>query len=152
MPLGRSLRILLAGLLAIAGAPAAVATTQGHSGALSVVVENLRNDQGVVRLALWNGPDGFTEREAALMILRRPAANGQVSFAFPDLPPGRYALAGYHDENGNDRFDQTWIGWPDEGLGFSNGAWIGVLGAPSFKAAAIDVAEGTQTIIIALRY
>lgn len=152
MPMGRSLRILLAGLLAAAGAPAAVATTQGPSGALSVLVENLRNDHGVVRLALWNGPDGFTEREAALMILRRPAENGRVRFSFPDLPPGRYALAGYHDENDNDRFDQTWIGWPDEGLGFSNGAWIGLLGAPSFQAAAVEVAAGAQTIVIALRY
>ena len=152
MSMGRSLRILLAGLLAAAGAPAAVAITPGPSGALSVVVENLRNDRGVVRLALWNGPEGFTEREAALMILHRPSANSQVRFTIPDLPPGRYALAGYHDENGNDRFDQTWIGWPDEGLGFSNGAWIGVLGAPSFQAAAINVAAGNQTITIALRY
>ena len=75
-----------------------------------------------------------------------------MRFSFPDLPPGRYALAGYHDENDNDRFDQTWIGWPDEGLGFSNGAWIGLLGAPSFQAAAVDVTAGAQTIIIALRY
>ncbi len=152
MPLGRCFRVILAGLLAVAAAPAAVATTSGPSGALDVVVENLRNDHGVVRLALWNGPEGFTEREAAIIILHRPSANTQVRFSIPDLPPGRYALAGYHDENGNDRFDQTWIGWPDEGLGFSNGAWIGILGAPSFKAAAIDVAAGTQTIVIALRY
>lgn len=152
MPFARSLRVLLASLLAAASAPAAVATTAGPSGALDVVVDNLRNDRGVVRLALWNGPEGFTERDAALMILRSPAANGRATFSFPDLPPGRYALAGYHDENDNDRFDQTWIGWPDEGLGFSNGAWIGLLGAPTFQAAAIDVAAGTQTIVIALRY
>ena len=152
MAKGRSLRILLAGLLAAAFAPAAVATTPGPSGELAVVVENLRSDRGIVQLALWNGPEGFTVREAALTILRRPAANGSVRFAFPDLPPGRYALAGFHDENGNDRLDQTWIGWPDEGLGFSNGAWIGLLGAPSFQAAAVEVAAGTQTIVIALRY
>ena len=152
MPFARSLRVLLASLLAAAGAPAAVATTGGPSGALDVVVENLRSDRGVVQLALWKGPEGFTEREAALMIVRRPASNGRVSFSFPDLPPGRYALAGYHDENDNDRFDQTWIGWPDEGLGFSNGAWIGLLGAPSFDAAAVEVDAGAQTIVITLRY
>jgi uncharacterized protein (DUF2141 family) len=152
MPLGRTFRVLLASLFAAAGAPAAGATTPGPSGALTVVVENLRSERGVVQLALWNGAEGFTKREAALAILRKPAENGKVRFVFLGLPPGRYAFASFHDENANDTLDQTWIGWPKEGLGFSNAAWISVLGAPSFKAAAIEVAAGAQTIVIALRY
>lgn len=150
--MGRSLRIILAGVLAAVGPPAALATTHGPAGALTVVVENLRSDRGDVQLALWNAAKGFTQREAALAILRRPAVGGKVRFVFSGLRPGRYALAGFHDENANDRLDQSWIGWPEEGLGFSNGAWISVLGAPSFKAAAIEVAAGAQTIVIALRY
>ena len=70
---------------------------------------------------------------------------------FKDLKPGRYALAVYHDENGNGEFDRTWIGLPAEGLGFSNGAWIG-LGPPSFEEAAVTLKGQEQTIVIALRY
>jgi len=127
-----------------AGAPAAAT-------GLTVVVEKLRSDAGTVHLALWSGAAGFTEAEAALILREQPAALGRVRFDLGELKPGHYAIATYHDENGNGEFDQTWIGWPDEGLGFSNGAWIS-LGAPSFEEAAFEVSSKTQTVAVALRY
>ncbi len=68
------------------------------------------------------------------------ARPGEARFTFRGLPPGRYAVVGYHDENGNGAFDQTWIGLPEEGLGFSNGAWIG-FSAPSFAEAAVEITQ-----------
>ncbi len=79
------------------------------------------------------------------------ARPGEVRFTIPGLAPGRYAVASYHDENGNGKFDQTWIGLPDEGLGFSNGAWIG-FGAPAFDEAAVEISEKNRVIAVTLRY
>ncbi|MEJ2435814.1 MAG: DUF2141 domain-containing protein [Pseudolabrys sp.] len=35
---------------------------------------------------------------------------------FQNVEPGAYALAAFHDENGNRKLDRDWIGLPDEGL------------------------------------
>ena len=118
---------------------------------LTVVVENLRSDSGEVRIALWSGAEGFTEPEDAVAETGQSAKAGQVTFTFSGLPPGRYAIASFHDENGNGSFDRTFLGLPKEGLGFSNGAWIG-LGPPTFDEAAVDVAEPDQVIVVKLRY
>jgi uncharacterized protein (DUF2141 family) len=123
---------------------------------LTVVIDNLRSAKGAVFVALWNDAEGFTDSKAALINTNMPARMGQVSFDLGDLPAGAYAIASFHDENGNGEFDTTWLGLPDEGLGFSNGAWIG-LGAPSFKEAAFDLAtepDGPKAHIvrIGIRY
>lgn len=117
---------------------------------LTVVIDNLRSAKGAVFVALWNDAEGFTDSKAALINTNMPARMGQVSFDLGDLPAGAYAIASFHDENGNGEFDTTWLGLPDEGLGFSNGAWIR-LGAPSFKEAAFDLAaerDGSKAHIV----
>ena len=118
---------------------------------VTVVVENLRSDSGEVRLALWSRAEGFTQPEDAVVETGQAAKAGQVIFTFNGLPPGRYAIATFHDENGNGDFDRSFLGLPKEGLGFSNDARIG-LGPPSFDDAAVDVAEENQVIVIKLRY
>ena len=118
---------------------------------VTVVVENLRSDRGEVKIALWSRAEGFTEPEDAVVETGQAAEAGQVAFTFSGLPPGRYAIASFHDENGNGSFDRTFLGLPKEGLGFSNDAWIG-LGPPSFDEAAVDVVEPDQVIVVKLRY
>jgi len=118
---------------------------------ITVIVENLRSDKGDVRVALWSGPEGFTKSEAAVAETGKKAQIGRVSFRFAGLPPGRYAIASFHDENGNGDFDRTFLGLPKEGLGFSNGAWIH-LGPPKFDEAAIEVKAAHQVIVVKLRY
>jgi uncharacterized protein (DUF2141 family) len=118
---------------------------------LTIVVGNLRSGEGQIRVALWNDPATFATEDTALAEADQNARPGEVRFTFPNLPPGRYAVASYHDENGNGAFDQTLIGLPDEGLGFSNGAWIG-LGAPSFEEAAVEITRTQRIIAVNLRY
>ena len=142
---------IFAGFLAANAGQPVVAVNQPKLGDLTVVVKNLRSDQGRVRLALWHDAKGFTDPGAAISMLKTAPKDRVARVTFPDLEPGHYALATFHDENDNGELDRTWIGWPSEGLGFSNGAWIG-LGPPSFEAAAVKVAPGRQAIVIPLRY
>lgn len=145
----RYLRFLAIGIAMILGANAA--SEPAAAANLTVVIENLRSGAGIVHLALWDRAEGFTDADAALTLREQPAAPGHVRFDLGYLKPGFYAIATYHDENGNGEFDQTWIGWPDEGLGFSKGAWIG-LGPPSFEEAAFEIRSNPQVIAVALRY
>ena len=57
------------------------------------------------------------------------------------LPPGTYALALIHDENGNGKVDTNWIGMPKEGVGASNNA-TGTLGPPSWRDAKFELQAG----------
>ena len=133
----------------LAGPAAALAAMDGLE--VTIVIDNLRSARGQVRIALWAGPEGFTDADAAIVETGQPARSGAVRFTIPGLAPGRYAVASYHDENGNGKFDQTWIGLPDEGLGFSNGAWIG-FGAPGFDEAAVEISTKNRVIVVTLRY
>ena len=115
------------------------------------MIANLRSGDGQIRIALWDDPETFATDDTALADANQAARPGEVRFTFQGLPPGRYAVVGYHDENGNGGFDQTWIGLPDEGLGFSNGAWIG-FGPPAFDEAAVEISADAQVIVVTLRY
>jgi len=145
----RYLRFLAIGIAMILAGNAA--SEPAAAAGLTVTIEKLRSGAGTVHLALWDRAEGFTDADAAVTLRELPAAPGQIHFDLGDLKPGLYAIATYHDENGNGEFDRTWIGWPDEGLGFSNGAWIS-LGAPSFEEAAFEVLSNPQDIAVALRY
>ncbi len=146
----RLLSLTLTGLLV--GAALACGTVRAEeTGTLTVIVQGIKSAQGHIRLAMWDNPDRFTEGDYKIDSGDLKAQVGQVEFTFEGLKPGRYAMATYHDEDDDHDFDQTWIGLPDEGLGFSNGAWIG-FGPPSFKEAAVVVVPGSNTTTITLRY
>lgn len=109
---------------------------------LEVVVAGLRSDDGDVHIALYDKPEKFPESEGMLEEVEVPIAGRQARTVFRNLADGRYAVAVYHDENGNDDFDQGFLGVPLEDYGFSNEA-IAFFGPPSFEAAAFTVGGAT---------
>ena len=50
------------------------------------------------------------------------AEQNTMQVVFPDIKPGRYALAAYADLNGNRTLDLNFIGMPIEPYGFSRDA------------------------------
>ena len=113
---------------------------------LAVEVRGLRSDAGEVRVGLFDRPETFaTDQGKIAEIVLRPS-EGVAQGAFANLPPGTYAIAAYHDENGNRSFDKGLFGWPLEGYGFSNDAPV-FLGAPPFARAAFPVGtEGARVV------
>lgn len=80
---------------------------------------------------------------------RVPARVGTVELRFPNVPPGRYAVAVYHDVNGNGRLDRSAIGFPSEPYGFSND--VGRTSFPSFTGALIAVGDPATTVSVPVR-
>jgi len=78
------------------------------------------------------------------------AADKPGDLHFADLPSGNYAIALFHDENGNGRID-TRFGIPTEGVGFSNNPrmWFG---PPSFSAAHFAVTNQPIGETVRLKY
>ncbi|NJN30861.1 MAG: DUF2141 domain-containing protein [Synechococcales cyanobacterium RM1_1_8] len=70
---------------------------------------------------------------------------------FDNLEPGTYAVAAFHDANGDGLLNRGLMGIPREGFGFSNNPKI-LVGAPSFKKAAIALTQTQLAIQIQLKY
>jgi uncharacterized protein (DUF2141 family) len=133
------------------------------AGDLKVTVTGIRSASGSVMIGLYDSAEGFGvaikhATEAGLLTDRGRlvgaalrAAPGAQSIIFTQLPPGRYAVIAFHDENDNGRLDESTWGVPTEGYGFSNDAQ-GFLAAPSFKAAGLTLDAGNRAITISLIY
>lgn len=70
---------------------------------------------------------------------------------WPDLPPGDYAVAAIHDENGNAKLDRNLFGIPKEGFGFANNSHV-TFSAPAFYKAVVHVGCPSTDITIHLLY
>ncbi len=145
--------VLLASTLAMpiaARAQECVGTAAGAR--LRLEVTHVRGAEGKMVMTVY--PDDarrFLAPKGKLARVRLPAQAPVTKGCFELPGPGRYAVAVYHDSNGNDRFDRTLVGMPAEGFGFSNDAPT-VTGLPAFEAARFTVKAGETTIKIALRY
>ena len=133
------------------------------AGDLKVTVAGIHSALGSVMIGLYDNAEGFdvaikhateagllTDRGRLVGVAMRAAAGSQ-SIIFTQLPPGRYAVIAFHDENDNGRLDESPWGVPTEGYGFSNDAQ-GFLTAPSFDAAGLTLGAGDRTVTISLIY
>ncbi len=123
--------------------------TAASGGSLEVVVNAVRDAQGQVRAALYNGPDGFPKDGRALQVESVPAQAGRTILRFKDIPDGRYAVIAYQDEDSNGVLNKRFGMIPTEGYGLSNNPQV--FGKPGFDACAFEV-NGDQRIEIQLKY
>jgi len=106
-------------------------------GSLTVRVAGFASKQGAVRLALFDSDATWLQTTAheGVLDLRGPV----VTWTVEDLPLGAYAVAVFHDENGNGVKDANALGMPTEPYGFSNDARR-VIGPATWKEASFDLA------------
>lgn len=133
------------------GRAAPAAEAHADRDGIVVAVSRLRSDDGVVRGALFGSPSGWTERGREVATCRGTIRNGRARCVFRDVPPGTYAFAFVHDENGNGDMDRNAIGIPEEGFGFTNDAPTG-LGPPSFESASFAYDGAAATLPVHARY
>ena len=147
---------ILKAMIALASLTAAgseaVAACQPSDGRIEVRVDALRSASGSVVAVLYgDNPDDFLKKGRRLDKVFEPARKGLVSVCLTAPRPGIYAVAVYHDENGNEKFDKTWFGLPDEGYGISNNPKI-FLSAPAFDEAKFEAFDGLTVIDIKVSY
>jgi len=137
---------------AIALALLFLATTAlaGATAPLTVTVQNIRNDRGDIRLSVFASAAEWPSHSSMKDDYVLPAHTGSVVFKL-DLPPGTYAINGFHDENRNKEIDRSALGIPEEGYFFSNNAKP-FLSAPSFDAAKFSLPPEGAAITIDVDY
>jgi uncharacterized protein (DUF2141 family) len=137
-------------LRALLFAATMAAATPAMAGDIRVVVTNLESAGGLVSIGLHGPSDDFPSPAAMVEGRIVPAAAGAVTVTFRDLPPGRYAVAVFHDVDGDGALDTGALGLPAEPYGFSRNA-RGRFGPPDFDRAAFDLGGGAVEVRIELR-
>lgn len=163
MKLPRNFRAASVGaaLLAALGGPAIAAPAAtppaGCTGPaspywLNVVAEGLRSSDGLLAVTLYaDDSSKFLIRHGSLYVGRVDAHAGATRACIFVPKPGVYALALYHDENANQSFDRTGVGFPAEGFGFSNNPAT-LAGLPAFKSVRISVPKAGLTTRVTMKY
>ncbi len=119
---------------------------------LTINVEGVRASQGEVAITFY--PDNsrrFLVRNGSLFVARLPAHAGTTHACVFVAAPGVYAIAVYHDANGDHNLNRSGIGFPTEAYGFSNNPTTFV-GLPAFRSVRLNLPRAGLSTRITLKY
>lgn len=146
------MRAIIGASLALILTAATIGGAAAQSGNdISVVVEGLRNDKGMVRCGLYASAVGFREPGKEWKGVAAPIQGGKATCVFNDVPPGSYAAAVFHAENNETQLETGMFGKPKQGYGFSRDA-KGSFGPPGFDAAAYKYPGGSSVWPVHIEY
>ncbi len=121
-------------------------STDGSPGPL-VEITHVRNDTGKIVVLVFDDADAFGSLEfsRAVAFTEIPAQTGVARARFPELSEGTYAVALFHDENGD--YDLNMDGdYPVEGYGTSGAE--SAYDEPDFDEAAVS----TSPVAVRMHY
>jgi len=119
---------------------------------IDVAVEGVRSSSGQVAITLYaDNPRKFLVRHGSLYVGRVPARAGTTTGCIHVPEPGVYAIAIYHDEDGNQAFNRTGLGLPAEGYGFANNPST-LAGLPAFKSVRLSIPRAGLLTRVRIKY
>jgi uncharacterized protein (DUF2141 family) len=149
----RSLKVSLPVLFTLSSLVFACRNAEAqYKGDLTVQVEGLKSQKGLLCYKLFSGSQGFPDsnekavRKDCIKITEEP-----MKLSFKGLTAGSYAVAVFHDTNGDRKLNRNSAGIPAEGYGFSNNPLVKT-GPPKFGQAVFLVAGPNTTMQIQMRY
>ncbi len=112
--------------------------TAASAADIELTVTGVSGNSGNLIVALLTPDNDFPRDENPYASKMKKVHRGEPTFRFTNIAPGIYAIAVYHDENGNGKLDSNLLGMPTEAYGFSNNA-RGSFGPPDFRDAVFTV-------------
>lgn len=99
---------------------------------------------GTIRCALYRDAQTWLDTNRRFMQAAANVRRSSAACVFRDVPPGTYAIAALHDEDGDRQMDRSLLGIPREGYAISRNE-IDRMSRPDFDEAAIQF-EGGQMV------
>jgi uncharacterized protein (DUF2141 family) len=119
---------------------------------LFVNLEGVRSAKGLVAVTVYGDErKRFLAKQGAIYVGRVAAKPGRTRMCLHLPKAGYYALAAYHDVDGDQSFDRTRVGLPAEAYGFSRNAAT-LFGLPSFGSVRMPVPRTNMETSIKLKY
>ena len=114
---------------------------------LTIEISNVKHPKGTLRLGVFRAGNTFgstyTKPDFGQMVT---VTGKNTERTVMSLPPGRYALALYHDMNDNWKLDKNFVGYPKEPFGFSNN-YRPIFTGPSFDDCVFEVKENGSSFL-----
>ena len=124
---------------------------QVQTSSVKVKVTKVSSKKGEIFAALFSSDKGFPEDpNAAYKVARATPVNGTALLEFTNVPKGTYAIALFHDTNGDGELNTNMIGIPKEGYGVSNNV-KNLFSGPGYKQCTFQHTSETSLTII-MRY
>ena len=106
---------------------------------------------GLLTVELYRPSEAdFLRRKSRIGRIRVPAEKPEQTVCFDIESAGRYALAAYHDVDGDRKLDRKWNRLPDEPFALSNNRKL-KLRMPEFEDAAFEAGPGSTRVELRLR-
>ncbi|MBX9772082.1 MAG: DUF2141 domain-containing protein, partial [Candidatus Obscuribacterales bacterium] len=109
-------QLCIAMLSALVMNGASVLAAMAEQGSLVVHVTGLKNNNGSVRVAMFNSESSYTSDkftgESAFRKEIIPIKNNSAEYTFANLPFGDYAIKLFHDEDNSGKFETGMFGIP----------------------------------------
>ena len=120
---------------------------------INVVISGIRfPPAGTVTVVLYPDKSGdFLAKGKRINRIRIPVTGDHVEACLVAPSPGHYAIAFYHDENGDGKLNRSLLGMPAEGFGFSNDA-PARFGLPRFRDVLFTAGQGDTLLKMTMRY
>tara|TARA_R110002051_G_scaffold180913_2_gene250328 strand:- start:7373 stop:7795 length:423 start_codon:yes stop_codon:yes gene_type:complete len=99
---------------------------------LSLTIDGVSSDKGNICYAVYTNESSFLKFDEVFKSGSEKAVKGSTAFSISNLPDGEYAIAIFHDENGNQNLDTNMLGIPKEKVAFSKGK-MKMFGPPKFN-------------------
>ncbi|WGK69750.1 DUF2141 domain-containing protein [Candidatus Haliotispira prima] len=120
-----------------------------YAESIHILVRNVEKSQGIVHLGLYDQAKNFAKKRTPAMAgFYIKAVTPVTEFLLGNIAPGRYAIAVYHDLNGDKKLNQNLFGVPVERYGFSHNIFGKLGSAPRFEQASFEVKEGKVTELV----
>jgi uncharacterized protein (DUF2141 family) len=118
---------------------------------ITVKVNNVKSDKGIIKVCFFNKETGFPEKtNLASKCVNVAAAKGLMLIKVEGIAPGNYAIAIHHDANNDGIFNTNFFGIPTEASGASNGA-KGKMGPPRYSDAMIAIDKNETQLSITIQ-
>ena len=129
---------------------AAMQAAPASESTVDIDLAGLRSQRGTLHACLTRKPSHFPDCKSDPAALRSSAAASSHHLRLDHVPPGRYAIAVFHDENSNHNLDK-FAGIPKEGFAFSRNPSI-KFRAPRFEEVAVDLKPGANQSRLKMHY
>lgn len=115
-----------------------------ESGSITVTINEIEEQKGQIVFMLFNSEEGFPkETDKAYKKGMVKKFSTSATYTFENVPYGTYAIAVFHDENGDGEIKSNFLGIPKEPVGASN---MTKMGKPSFDKCSITLKEASKKI------
>jgi len=117
---------------------------------VQVEIVGLRDARGMVQLCLTRDSKSFPDCKAGSSVHATiKAGHGSLHHTFVSVPSGTYAIAAFHDANGDGKLN-TMMGIPKEGFAFSRNPAVRAR-APRFNEASFE-SNGRSLAPLKMKY